>query len=205
MAYNSIIRVLLVDDHAIVREGLAAMLAEGLGVVVVGEAGSGREAIELLGKTKPDVLLLDIRMPRLDGFKTLERLRSTYAKLNVIMLSATALPDEVARARKLGARGFMSKDAECGEVCSIISKVCRGGQHWPHTGGSRANAGRELSGREFQMLQSARRGLSNAGIGRPLKTSGRAVRSHVKNSSKKLRVSGQAGAVVRGFETGLLR
>jgi DNA-binding NarL/FixJ family response regulator len=205
MAYNSSIHILLVDDHAIVREGLAAMLEEGLGVEVVGEAGNGRAAIKLIGKTKPDVVLLDIRMPGLDGFETLERLRSAYAKLTVIMLSATAMPDEVARARKLGAKGFMSKDAECGEVCSIISKVCRGGQHWPPTGGSRATVGTSLSRREIQVRESARRGLNKVGLGRTLKISERKVKSQVKNRSRKLPAPHQAEAVVRGYEAGLLR
>jgi DNA-binding NarL/FixJ family response regulator len=197
MAYKSLIHVLLVDDHPIVREGLAAMLSEQKEIRVVGQAGDGREALELMNKSKPDVLLLDIRMPNLDGFETLGVVRAKYPKIGVIMLSAATMPNEVARARKLGAHGMISKDAECAEICSTITKVRHGGEHWPRVRARRTTASKDFSRREIQVLESARSGLSNATIARTLKITEHAVESHVKKLLKKLGTFDLAGAFAR--------
>jgi two-component system, NarL family, response regulator len=197
MAYKSLIHVFVVDDHAIIREGLTAMFSEQKDIRVVGEAGDGHEALEQIAKKKPHVVLLDVRMPNLDGFETLERLRAKYPKVSVIMLSATAMPNEMARARKLGAHGMISKDAECAEICSIISKVHHGAAHWPRTRAGRTTLRPNLSTREIQVLQSARSGLSEATIARTLKITEHAVKSHLKNLLKKLGVFDVPGAVAR--------
>jgi DNA-binding NarL/FixJ family response regulator len=140
----------------------------------------------------------------MDGFETLEKLKAAHGKLVAIMFSGSAMPQDIDRARKLGACGFLSKDIDCLQLCSAIVHVWNGGQHWPARADD-AVRGRELSDRELQVLEAARRGLSNADIGRALSISEHTVKSHVKNLLKKLDAADRAEAVARGFEQGLLR
>jgi DNA-binding NarL/FixJ family response regulator len=140
----------------------------------------------------------------MDGFETLEKLKAAHRGLAAIMFSGSAMPQDIDRARKLGACGFLSKDIDCLQLCSAIVNVWNGGQHWPARA-TDAIRGRELSERERQVLEAIRRGLSNADIGRALSISEHTVKSHVKKLLKKLDAADRAEAVARGFEEGLLR
>jgi DNA-binding NarL/FixJ family response regulator len=121
------------------------------------------------------------------------------------MLSGTAMPQEIQQARKLGAAGFLSKDTECRHLCRIILGVSEGREWWPEASDDQRLHGPSLSARELQVLESARRGLSNGDIGRALSISEHTVKSHVKTLLKKLHAADRAEAVARGFEIGLLR
>jgi DNA-binding NarL/FixJ family response regulator len=199
------IRVMLVDDHLIVREGLVAMLAANPEIKVVAEAASGEEALQLYEKARPDVTLMDVRLPQIDGFETLQRLRTVDRRAIVLMLAGSNLPEEVKRARKMGASGFLSKDIERHELCVAIKNVWVGKGCWATTPNPLHAAIPELTEREFQVLESARRGLSNADIGRVLSISEHTVKSHVKTLLRKFHAADRAEAVARGFELGLLR
>jgi DNA-binding NarL/FixJ family response regulator len=196
---------MLVDDHLIVREGLVAMLAANPEIKVVAEAASGEEALQLYEKARPDVTLMDVRLPQIDGFETLQRLRTVDRRAIVLMLAGSNLPEEVKRARKMGASGFLSKDVERHELCVAIKNVWVGKGCWATTPNPLHAAIPELTEREFQVLESARRGLSNADIGRVLSISEHTVKSHVKTLLRKFHAADRAEAVARGFELGLLR
>jgi DNA-binding NarL/FixJ family response regulator len=202
---NSAIRVLLVDDHVIVREGLMSMLSLDSDFEVVGEAGDGEEAVKLYAKLKPDVVLMDVRLPGLDGFEALRKVKLLNRRAVVLMFAASNLAQEVKRARQLGAAGFLCKDVEFRDLSAAIKDVWSGRSCWAEPNRSTHPCVPELTEREFQVLESARRGLSNADIGRVLSISEHTVKSHVKTLLKKLDAADRAEAVARGFELGFLR
>jgi DNA-binding NarL/FixJ family response regulator len=198
------IRLLLVDDHIIVREGLAAMFARVPEVQVLGQTGDGAEAVKLYAALKPDVVLLDIRMPGIDGVEVLRRLKAAHPEAIALMLVGSSLPPEIARVRRMGASGYLSKDLDCQQIVAAIRRVWSRKTSWVSAPGSMDPNLPELTEREFQILELARRGLGNADIGKVLSISEHTVKSHVKTLLKKLDAADRAEAVGRGFELGLL-
>lgn len=202
------IRLLLVDDHPVLRAGLANLLSRHPDFAVVGETGSGVQAIELARTCRPDVCLLDLSLPDEDGFETLQKLRSCNPSVRVVVLTSSDSPEDAARADREGAAAFVCKNIDHGLIVDAIRAVHRGDR-----GIQRGVARSErspalavaLTSRELDVLTLVRQGLGNAEIARRLAISERTVKGHMTSILEKLHVADRAGAVAKGFDLGVFR
>jgi DNA-binding NarL/FixJ family response regulator len=204
---SSTIRILLVDDHPILRTGLLNLLERQSDLVVVGQASSGEEALQLVADSRPDVCLLDLSLPGIDGFQTLQRMLRLKRTLQVIMLTSSDSAEVANLAMRYGASGFLSKNVEHRLLIKAIREV-----HAGQTGimqgvavETKPAGGTLLTPREMEVLRLMRRGLSNAEIGRLMSISERTVKGHVTFILEKLDAPDRTGAVARGFDLGLLK
>ena len=193
------IRILIVDDHPMVREGLAAMLESEEGFAVVGLAANGEEALSQVAAATPDVILSDVRMPKLDGFAMLERLKGA----KVLLLAGMPLKDEEQRARDLGAKGYLPKDVDQDRLSDAIREiaakddvfVCDAFQAAPSL----------LTARELDVLKHLAKGLQRDQIAAALGIGPESVKTHLKGLMVKLHAPNATSAVGRAFELGILR
>jgi DNA-binding NarL/FixJ family response regulator len=215
-----VIRVLVVDDQELVRAGFAMILRAQEDIEVVGEAGDGREALERARELGPDVVLMDIRMPVLDGIEATRRLLAgSEPHPKVLMLTTFDLSEYLYDAMKAGASGFLLKDAPREQLASAVRTVAAGDAllapaltrrlveefvRRPPPGESPADLA-ELTGRELEVLRLVARGLSNAEIASTLYLSEATVRTHVSHVLRKLRLRDRVQAVVVAYETGLVQ
>jgi len=204
------IRVLLADDHPVVREGLRGMLAAEPGIDVVGEAGSGDEAVAVARGLRPDVILIDLRMPHGDGVSAIERITGDRAEARIVVLTTYDTDADILRAVEAGATGYLLKDTPRAELIRAIRAAARGetvlapavaGRLMTRMRGPRPEA---LSAAQTQVLALAARGMTNAEIGRALFISEATVKTHLVRACAKLGVSGRTAAVTRAIETGAL-
>jgi DNA-binding NarL/FixJ family response regulator len=201
------IRLLMIDDHPVLRAGLANLLEQQPDFKIVGQAGTGEEALRIVTACKPDVCLLDLRLPGMNGFETLRQLSRLAAKARVLVFTSSDSADDAERALAEGAAGFISKTIDHGEIVSAIRDV-----HHGQAGISKGVAMRVpdassgiLTDRELEVLMLLRKGLSNPEIGRLLCITERTVKGHVTAILRKMDATDRAGAVARGFELGLLK
>jgi len=188
--------------------GLAAVLTLESDLVIAAEAEDGTQALEKYAATRPDVVLMDIRMPGMGGLEALRLLRASWPKARVMMLTTSELDDDIHRAIAAGAAGYLQKNVTRDELVRAIHQVHAGGRYMPEATERRLRslAGRkQLSGREIEVLDGMRRGLSNKDIAAALSISEHTVKTHVKAVLQKLESADRAEAVARGFEQGLLR
>jgi DNA-binding NarL/FixJ family response regulator len=210
------IRVLIADDQRVVREGLETLLGLVDGIEVVGSAGDGEAALELAARTAPDVILMDLRMPRLDGVEATERLRVLLPGIAVLVLTTYADDDVLFPALRAGARGYLTKDAGADEIAAAIRAVHRGETHLDpavqarlvatvRSGGvaPAAPVPDGLTPREAEVLTLIARGLSNAEIAERLVVSPATVKTHVNRIFTKVGARDRAQAVRYAFEHGL--
>ncbi|HLU27312.1 MAG TPA: response regulator transcription factor [Glycomyces sp.] len=201
------IRVMLVDDHPVVRAGLRGMLSEAADIVVVGEAGSGDEAVVRAPSLAPDVVLMDLRMPGGDGVTATGRLAG---EVNVVVLTTYETDADIARAVAAGAVGYLLKDAPLAELLRAIRAASRGETVLAPSvaarlvGAVRAPRGQGLSERELEVLRLVADGASNAEIGRRLHISEATVKTHLLRSYQKLGVGDRTAAVTSAIRRGLL-
>ena len=208
MSTLSPIRVALVDDHAVLRAGLVSVLNSEPGLQVVAEATDGATAIEGWRKHQPDVMLLDISMPGMDGIATLQRLRGEFPGARVLMLTSSEAPEDVRHALAAGACGYVSKTVESTELIAAIRKVHAGEKVIGKSVAAQMAVEQEgglISRRELEVLGLVRQGFSNAEVGRVLGISEWTAKSHVQSLLGKLQAADRAEAVARGFERGLLK
>jgi len=208
------IRVLIADDHQVIRTGLATLLA-GTEIEIVAEEATGKEAIKQAEKVKPDVILLDIRMPDGDGLATLEKLRQKSPEARVVMLSTYDNPTYIARAVALGASDYVLKGSNRDDLITTI-KAAAAGESPSRAGELRRVAGAmkvrqvvddddvPLTQRETQVLRHVALGLSNKEIGRSLEISVETVKEHVQNILRKIAVSDRTQAAVWAVRKGLV-
>lgn len=201
------IRLLLIDDHPVLRAGLANLLDQQPDFAIVGQAGTGEEALRVVTECRPDVCLLDLRLPGMTGFETLRELCRLAPQARVLVFTSSDSADDASRALAEGAAGFVSKTIDHGEIVSVIRDV-----HHGRSGISKgivptvpATSQGLLTDREMHVLSLLRKGLSNMEIGRQLSITERTVKGHVTAILKKMDASDRAGAVARGFELGLLK
>jgi DNA-binding NarL/FixJ family response regulator len=215
------IRVLLADDQVLVRTGLRTILEDAGGFEVVGEAGDGIEAVERCLALRPDVVLMDVRMPNLDGIEATRRIRSRPEPARVLVLTTFDLDEYVYAGLRAGASGFLLKDALAGDLVSAIRVVVAGDavvapsatrrliERFLDSGrlSEREDQGRldVLTDREREVLASLARGRSNAEIARELYLSEGTVKTHVSHLLGKLGLRDRVQAVVLAYETGLVR
>jgi DNA-binding NarL/FixJ family response regulator len=208
------IRLLIADDHEVIRTGLATLLA-GTDIEIVAQAINGKEAIKLAEQTKPDVILLDIRMPDGDGLATLEKLRVKVPSSRVVMLSTYDNPTYIARAVALGAADFVLKGSTREAILETITAAAAG-ESPSRSGELRRVAGAmklrqvldddevPLTQRETQVLRHVALGLSNKEIGKSLEISVETVKEHVQNILRKITVNDRTQAAVWAVRKGLV-
>lgn len=201
------IRVLLADDHPVVRAGLNSMLRKQSGLRIVGTVHGGREALEFLAKEPADVMLLDLRMPNMDGIDTLRALHKLVSPPKVVILSNFELDEEVYRAVEAGARGYLVKDTSRDEIITAIKAVHAGNTHFPKRIEERLSERKQrngLSAREVEILALLSKGLTNKAIGQALGISKYTVRNHVNRILEKLEVCDRTEASTVAIEQGIL-
>ena len=205
-------RLVIADDHRVVRDGIRYMLADADGIEIAGEASTGEELIELLETDPVDVVLLDVRMPGMNGFEVLERLQEDLSQVRVIMLSMHDAAGYVRRAIELGAAGYLLKSASRDEVLSAIDAVVEGGayvqgelvQPLVNEMSRQSGSGTSLSPRERQVLQLVADGFENKQIVAELSLSEGTVKTYLRGIFQKLDVASRAEAVAVGLRRGLI-
>ena len=200
------IRVLIADDHRLVVEGIAAALEAVDGIEIVGQARSGAEVLPMIARTDPDVVLLDVRMPKLDGLACLERIRKLYPELKVVMLSAYGDPDHIKAAFRRGANAYIVKTVDPASLPSALRQVFDNAIYYPMTIETSGPDGpvATLTPREITMLKAVARGLSNDAISREFWVTEQTVKFHLTNIYRKLGVSNRTEATRFAYENGLL-
>jgi two-component system, NarL family, response regulator len=201
------IRILIADDHPIVREGLLAILALEDDLSVVGQAHDGEEACRLYGQLLPDILMLDLRLPKIDGLDVVARLMSQRPRPRIIVLTNSAKAEDLRRALTGGARGYLLKGADPEQVCDTIREVYAGKASLPPDVAAKladSMAQPALSRRELQILKEMARGKSNKEIGQALYISEYTVKNHMKSILKKLGAIGRTEAIAIASERGLV-
>jgi DNA-binding NarL/FixJ family response regulator len=214
------IRVLLVDDHALFRRGLVATLALEPGIVVVGECGDGAEALDRSTESLPDVILMDVRMPRHDGIEACSAIKEAVPSAKIIMLTVSDEEADLYEAIKAGASGYLLKDLPLDELASSIRAVHAGQSLISPTlasklltefaamvkrsDGVQALPGPKLTAREMEVLRLVARGMNNRDIARDLFISENTVKNHVRNILEKLQLHSRMEAVVYAVRMKLL-
>jgi len=205
------IRVLIVDDHPVVREGLRAVLEDTKEMQVVGEAGSAEEALSSVEGALPDIVLLDLELPGMNGVDAIPRFADAASHPRVIILTAYDTEERVLAALKAGAVGYVLKGAPAGEIAQAIRAVAGGGSYLTPRVAARVvaqvNAPRRsglLSARERQVLRLVARGRSNKQIARDLAITERTVKFHMTSIFNKLGADNRAQAIAIAAQRGLL-
>lgn len=205
MAGNPKLHVLVADDHAVVRVGLASVLALEPDFTVVAEAASGEEAVQLFRQHRPDVALFDVRMPGMDGIAALREVCREFPEACVVMLSTLELDSEVAQAAAAGARGYINKTSDTAALAAALRNAVQGIHQFSARALERLARHTELAPRELEVLTRMARGLSNKEIAAELHLSPHTVKTYVKGVLGKLGTADRAGAVAAGFGQGILK
>jgi DNA-binding NarL/FixJ family response regulator len=205
------IRLLVADDHPVVRDGLRAMLATQPDMELVGEAATGTQAVQRARALRPDVVLMDLQMPELDGPAAITALREQAPEVRVLVLTTYGTDADITRAVDAGATGYLLKDAPREQLFGAVRAAARGESVLSPSvatrvlGRMRASAEEALSPRELEILQAVARGLSNKDIGRRLYVSEATVKTHLLRVFGKLGVDDRTAAVTVALERGIIR
>ena len=217
----TVIRVLLVDDDPLVRAGLSLMMGGAEDIEIVGEAADGTEVEAVVDRTRPDVVLMDIRMPSVDGLTATERLRGRPDAPQVVVLTTFHADEQVLRALRAGAAGFVLKDTPPAEILAAVRRVAAGDpvlsptvtrQLMEHAAGSAADTRRArarervaaLNDREREVAVAVGQGLSNAEIAAALYMSVATVKTHVSRVLAKLDLNNRVQIALLAYDAGLL-
>ena len=203
-------RVMLVDDHPVVREGLRGMINAEDDLTVVGEAGSGAEAVALAESLCPDVILMDLRMPDVDGVTATERILAASPSIRIVVVTTYESDADILRAVEAGAAGYLLKDASRSELADAVRDAARGKTVLAPSVADRLvrfvrqPASVSLSSREVEVLGLVAKGKTNADIGRELHISEATVKTHLLRAFNKLDVSDRTAAVTTAMALGVL-
>jgi DNA-binding NarL/FixJ family response regulator len=212
---SATLRILLADDHPLFRDGLRALLASVDDAEVVGEASTGTEAVERTLDLQPDVVLMDLHMPELNGIEATRQVLEASPHVGVLVLTMVEDDDAVFAAMRAGARGYLVKGSSQNEILAAIRAVGSGEavfgpgiarrliDYFSGAPAGPTQAFPELTKREREVLELIARGKNNAAIARELDVSQKTVRNHVSNVFTKLRVVDRAQAIVKAREAGL--
>lgn len=210
------VKILIADDHPVVREGLASMLSREENLEVVGEAENGAEAIEKAGRLVPDIILMDLRMPQVDGVEAISRIKSNYPEIKFIILTTYSNDEYIFKGIEAGARAYLLKDSPRDELFRAIEAVSRGESLIePSVAGkvldrlaelSRHSSPKaELSDRELEVLELIARGTSNKLIASTLSISESTVKTHIQSIFQKLDANDRTEAVTKAISRGIIR
>jgi DNA-binding NarL/FixJ family response regulator len=202
------IRILIADDHTVVREGLVSLVKRKPDMMVVGEGCNGREAVDLWKEHRPDVTLLDLRMPELDGVGAIKEIRELDETARIVVLTTFDGDEDIYRAIKAGAKGYLLKDTAREALMECIRKVYAGETCIPPILAAKLAdrvSGEGLSAREIEVLQRMAAGKSNKEIGAELFISEGTVKTHVKSIFSKLDVVSRTEAVATATRRGLIQ
>ncbi|HYG82739.1 MAG TPA: response regulator transcription factor [Pyrinomonadaceae bacterium] len=201
------IRVMVVDDQAVVRQGIVALINTVADMTVIAEATNGQEAIELFRSHQPDVTLMDLRMPLVGGVEAITRIRREFPNARVIVLTTFDGDEDIYRSLQAGAQGYLLKDMFFDELEDAVRKVHAGARRIPTVVAERLAermAGSDLTGRELEVLEQIVRGKSNKEIGSLLNISEATVKSHINNILSKLGVSDRTQAATTALQRGIV-
>jgi DNA-binding NarL/FixJ family response regulator len=210
-----LIRVVIAEDHAVVRQSLRVMLEIDAGVLVVGEAVDGQQAVDLTQQLKPDLVLMDVRMEGMDGVNATRRLREVCPDTPVLILTGFGEDEILVKAVEAGARGFLLKDATATELKDAIHRVVNGESlvtpsllralldEFAQRGRTAPPAPMNLTPREREVLRALAKGLSNEDIARELVISQKTVKTHLGRIFSKLHVEGRAQAMLYAIREGM--
>ncbi len=201
------IRIMVADDHPVVREGLTALINRQPGMEVVAEACDGAEAVEVFRKAHPDITMVDLRMPKMDGIQVISKIREATPEARVIMISTFDGDENIYQSLRAGAKGYLRKDADQRTLVECIQAVSQG-QSWVQPAVAQRLADRvsetELSPRELQVLQLMVNGKTNKEIGVSLDIGEGTVKIHVNHVLKKLGVKGRTEAINIALKRGIV-
>lgn len=204
---SSHIRILVADDHLVYRIGIRSLITSEPGFEVVGEVSDGAAAIDLYRKLKPDVLLLDLRMPQQGGIEVVQSIRREFPDARILIVTSYQIEEEVFRVLEAGALGYIMKDLGLDLLIDAIQTV-RAGHRWLPKSIQSQIADREprghLTGREMEVLRLLARGLTNREIASALRISSSTVKNHIKSILDKLDVAGRTEAVSFCLTRGIL-
>jgi len=205
------IRIVIADDHPIVRSGLLGLLASQDDFDVVGEASNGREAVAMVQRTKPDVVLTDLRMPELDGVGAIKEMCAAHPTVRILVLTTYDTDADILRAVEAGATGYLLKETPREELFGAIRATALGRSVLSPTvasrlvGRAREPNERALSAREIEVLMLVARGTSNKLIARELEIGETTVKTHLLHIFSKLGVDDRTAAVTTAVEKGIIR
>jgi DNA-binding NarL/FixJ family response regulator len=205
------IKILMADDHPVVRAGIRGMLETQPEFEVIAEAENGREAFEQIGKLKPDVVLMDLRMPEMDGVEAIGKIKEKYPNINILVLTTYDTDADIVRAVEAGATGYLLKDAPREELFRAVRATAKGETVLAPVvaarlmGKVRDHGEQALSAREIDVLMLVARGASNQDVAEKLYVSTATVKSHLIQIYQKLGVSDRTAAVTTAIERGIIR
>ena len=207
MSQPSVIRVLVVDDHPVVRQGLVAMLEEAPDLLVVGQAGNGYEALTVFREQQPDVTLMDLRMPQMDGVAAITAICAEFPVARIVVLTTYDGDEDIYQGLRSGAKGYLLKDADPEELLSAIRTVYRGQKYIPPQIGAKLLervASPELSERELEVLQLLAAGQGTQAVSKSLQITERTVNFHINHILSKLGVEDRTQAVILALRRGIV-
>ena len=208
MTHHDQIRLLVVDDHPVVRTGLVEMLRADSRLQVIAQAASGEEAIAEFSALRPDVVLMDLRMPDMGGVEAIERIRELDPDARVLIVTALDGEDDIFRGLRAGAKGYILKDAPPPEVINAVMMTMQGRRYLAQSVAAKLADhldSNQLSEREVEILQWIATGLSNKGIARKAGITEGTVKFHVNNILSKLQCASRTEAVSVALKRGLIR
>lgn len=212
------IKIILADDHAVLREGMRALLEEERNFEIIGEAGDGEEAVKLVSELKPDIVLMDIVMPKLNGIEATRQIKQVSPTTNVLVLTAYSDIRYILGLLEAGACGYLLKNARGSEIAEAIRAACSGESvldpvvtrklldrviNMPKKTGA-GEPREQLSRREIEVLGLAAKGISNKDIASELFLSLRTVKAHLTNIFNKMGVGSRTEAIVKGLRKGYI-
>lgn len=207
MADSTRIAIMIIDDHPVVRAGLASMLSTQPGIEVVGSASAGLEALALLEKIVPDVVLLDLRMPGMSGLEVIRAINSRHNPPRIIVLTSFDTDEDIYQSVGAGAQGYVLKDTPQDQLLEAIRLVHQKKRYFPADIAARLTermARSNLTPREHQVLQLVAKGMTNKEIGRAFGISDNTARNHVNSIIEKLDVSDRTEAATIAMRQGLV-
>ena len=200
-------KIAVVDDHSVVLAGLKFVLSRAEGMEVVATAESAEDILGFYEKAKPDVLLLDIRMPSVSGLDALETLRKSHPDAKVAMLTTSELEEDIFRALKLGANGYIPKDSRPAEIAKAVREIASGGRYIPEDIQKifdMRQGVKSLSARELSIIQLAAKGFSSPEVAEMLGISVNSVKTHFRHIFEKMDVSDRTEAVTLAISRGII-
>ncbi len=202
------IRILVAEDHEIVRDGICTIVNQQPDITVVAEAVNGEQAVQLYRKYKPDVVLMDLRMPTMEGVEAIEQIISEFSEAKIIILTTYDTDEDIYQGLQAGAKGYLLKDTTSEELTNAIRTVYQGKKYVPQQIAIKLAeriTNSDLTNREMEVLKLLTKGRNNQEIGSILNITEGTVKFHVKNILSKLDASDRTQAVITALRRGLTR